>query len=66
VRFAEHFASELVALEPMRRDGLIEVGPDALRVSAPGRHFLRNLAAVFDPHLAARSRMRDRTYSQTH
>jgi oxygen-independent coproporphyrinogen-3 oxidase len=48
-----HFAPELEALAPLARDGLVEVGAAGLEVTPLGRLFVRNVAMVFDAHLAA-------------
>lgn len=41
----------LGALEPMIRDGLVEVAGRAVRVSEAGRPLVRNVAAAFDAYL---------------
>ena len=66
VVFAEHFAHELAALDPFASDGLIARDAAGLHVTPTGRHFLRNLAAVFDPHVAPRQKESETTYSRTH
>lgn len=38
-------------LEPLAADGLVELHPDALRVTDKGRVFLRNVAVVFDAYV---------------
>ena len=35
-------------LQPLAADGLVDVEPDVMRVTPPGRLFLRNIAQVFD------------------
>ncbi len=35
-------------LQPLAADGLVELEPDVMRVTPPGRLFLRNIAQVFD------------------
>ncbi len=61
IDFAETFADALENLRPMEADGLVEVTPEAIRVTERGRFFIRNAAMPFDAHLN-RSRAR---YSQT-
>ncbi len=48
---AAHFAEALAALEPLARDGLVELQPDGLAVTPLGRFFLRNICMPFDAHL---------------
>jgi oxygen-independent coproporphyrinogen-3 oxidase len=54
IRFREHFAAELAALEEHRGDGLVEVHPDRLVVTATGRLLVRNVCMAFDAHLRER------------
>jgi oxygen-independent coproporphyrinogen-3 oxidase len=49
--FDEHFAPELAALAPLAADGLVEITPDAIRVTPRGRLLVRNAAMLFDRHL---------------
>ncbi len=51
IRFAEHFAPELGALQPMQDDGLVEVTAAGIRVLPRGRLMVRNVCMVFDAHL---------------
>ena len=46
----EDFAAELAALAPLANDGLVEVTPGEVAVTELGRHFLRNIAVVFDDY----------------
>jgi oxygen-independent coproporphyrinogen III oxidase len=62
IDFDAHFAAELAALRPLAADGLVELRPEALAVTAEGRLLVRNLAMVFDAYLAAPSSAR---YSRT-
>ena len=56
VELDDYFASELAALRrpdgPVS-DGLLEIGPDGLRVTARGRLFVRNICMAFDRYLGA-------------
>jgi len=49
--FRQHFATELKALEGLRRDELVELTDAGLSVTETGRLFVRNLAMVFDAYL---------------
>jgi oxygen-independent coproporphyrinogen-3 oxidase len=50
--FQVYFGAELRALRKLARDGLIDIAPEALRVTPRGRFLLRNIAMCFDAHLA--------------
>lgn len=62
--FAEYFRRELAELAVMADDGLVEIGPRAIRVAPPGRLLVRNLCMVFDRHLRARRASEPRAYSR--
>lgn len=47
----DYFANELRALEPMERDGLLVVTPEAIQVTSRGRLLIRNICMVFDRYL---------------
>jgi len=49
--FATYFAPELERLRALAQDGLIEIRPTFLAVTARGRFLLRNIAMCFDAHL---------------
>jgi len=49
--FATYFATELLRLHELARDGLIEIAPTRLTVTPRGRFLLRNIAMCFDAHL---------------
>ena len=53
--FHAYFERELAALAELERDGLVEVGPDWISVTAKGRLLIRNVRMVFDRYLAARA-----------
>ena len=53
VRMHEAFAAELAALVPLVESGLVEIEPDAIRVTAAGWYLVRAVAMVFDRHLRA-------------
>ncbi len=48
VPFAADTAIDRERLMLLANDGLVEVEPDCMRVTSPGRLFLRNIAQVFD------------------
>ena len=57
IRFGEYFARELAELEHGAvTDGLLEIEPDALRVTPLGRIFIRNICMVFDRYLREKKR----------
>ncbi len=51
VVFPRAFAAELAALVPLAEDGLVEISPKRIRVTARGRMVVRAVAMVFDRHL---------------
>ncbi len=50
--FDDYFANALEKLIPMEQDNLIELKPDALKVTTMGRLLIRNIAMQFDYYLA--------------
>lgn len=56
VDFDRTFAAELELLKPLELDGLVRVERDAIRVTALGQLFLRNIALPFDRYYADRQR----------
>lgn len=48
--FAKEHPADLARLAPLAADGLVALRPGGLRVTEPGRLFLRNIAACFDVH----------------
>ena len=57
IQFGEYFARELAELEQGAiNDGLLEIEPDALRVTPLGRIFIRNICMVFDRYLREKKR----------
>ncbi len=51
IRFEDYFATELAALGPLEKDGLVAREGRSLRITARGRLLMRNVAMVFDAHL---------------
>ena len=62
ISFDTHFAEELARLGPMVEDELLNVSGETIELTFLGRLFARNIAMVFDQHLA---RSRPVTYSRT-
>ena len=71
--FAQHFAKELNALEPMAMDGLISLTSNEIRVLDSGRLLIRAICMVFDAYLktpaqaqaqASQTRPKKTTFSQ--
>ncbi len=52
ISFADYFAEELLALQPMQTDGLLTLTADGIQVLSPGRLLIRNICMVFDKYLA--------------
>jgi oxygen-independent coproporphyrinogen-3 oxidase len=62
LKFEDHFADALVALEPFAVDGLVQRTDEGFRVTESGRLFIRNIAMCFDNTLApAGERQHSRT-----
>lgn len=55
VYFDQYFALELESLKPLQEDGLLVLNDEGFSVTEKGRLFLRNIAMVFDAHLAAKT-----------
>ena len=52
IEFRTYFDVELERLEPMAKDGLVELSDQAISITPKGRLLMRNIAMVFDRHLA--------------
>ena len=64
--FRARYSSELAALEPFARDGLLEIGDDgSLVLTALGRLLVRNVAMTFDAYLPEQQRSGRRIFSRT-
>ena len=61
--FPSYFNSELNRLAPLHRNGLVELYPDRIQITATGRMLLRTVAMVFDRYLSSESS--NERYSQT-
>jgi oxygen-independent coproporphyrinogen-3 oxidase len=53
INFRDYFAPELKQLEPLARDGLVELAGDGIRLTEMGWFFVRGVAMVFDRYLQA-------------
>jgi len=51
VDFDKYFADELTRLGALCADGLVELSPESINVTLPGRIFIRNIGMVFDRYL---------------
>jgi len=51
IRFEAYFATELQALAPLERDGLVIRGNRTIEITERGRLLMRNVAMLFDSHL---------------
>ena len=63
IDFREYFAGELESLGDLENDGLIELSPARLSVTAEGRLLVRVIAMRFDRFLTSRST--EKVYSRT-
>ncbi|MDP3421079.1 MAG: oxygen-independent coproporphyrinogen III oxidase [Thiobacillus sp.] len=64
ITFADYFADALADLRPLAADGLVEIAPDRVQVTASGRLFLRNIGMCFDRYLKEAASEQPR-YSRT-
>jgi oxygen-independent coproporphyrinogen-3 oxidase len=65
IRFDETFAPEIERLVSFAADGLVISDPDEIRVTGPGRVFIRNVAMVFDSYLDRQKLEGQPLYSKT-
>jgi oxygen-independent coproporphyrinogen III oxidase len=65
VHFDEIFAGELDRLAPFAADGLVALSAGEIRVTGPGRIFIRNVAMIFDPYLDRQKLEGQPLYSKT-
>jgi oxygen-independent coproporphyrinogen-3 oxidase len=56
IDFRKHFCEEIDDLQPMIRDGLVELDQEWLTVTPRGRLLIRSVAMVFDQYLRTRQR----------
>ena len=50
--FQGYFAPELERLQPLADDGLVSIDAERIAITAKGRLLLRNIAMIFDRHMA--------------
>jgi oxygen-independent coproporphyrinogen III oxidase len=65
IEFDDYFASELEQLGECRREGLVTLTPDEIRVTPLGRIFIRNLAMPFDSYLREQQMDKKPLFSKT-
>src|SRR5260370_16682058 len=61
----EHFAEELLRLEPSREDGLVLLDNGEIRATCLGRIFIRNLPMLFHPYLQNHQPLPQPPFSKT-
>ncbi len=62
IEFSTYFAEDLALLEPLAKDGLVEVSQDNIRVTPEGRLLIRNVCMCFDVYL--RRQVRQQQFSR--
>jgi len=55
----EYFAADFERLRPLSEAGLVEIGADAIQITATGWFFVRGVASAFDRHFQT-DRVRER------
>ena len=65
IDFDEHFATELVRLRELERDGLVRLNQERIEVAPLGRVFIRNVAMVFDEYVNKAAPALQRVFSKT-
>jgi oxygen-independent coproporphyrinogen-3 oxidase len=51
IEFANYFSLELAQMQPLERDGLVEITDDSIDITPRGRFLARVVAMGFDRHL---------------
>lgn len=51
ITFADYFAPELEALQPLQQDGLLTLNKNGMKVSAAGRLLIRHICMAFDTYV---------------
>lgn len=64
IRFSAYFAAELAALQPLAKDGLLEIEEAGIRVSNIGRLLIRSICMVFDAYLKTSEQNTSLRYSR--
>lgn len=65
INFNDYFARELTELEPLAKDGLVQIADDEIAIAPLGRIFLRNVAMVFDAYLRQTELAKRKVFSRT-
>lgn len=52
------------ALKTMQRDGLVEIGEESIKVTVPGKTFIRNICSTFDPYFWAQKGSNNQVFSK--
>jgi oxygen-independent coproporphyrinogen III oxidase len=58
IDFDRYFYAELAALQPLERDGLVQLYNDRIEVTPLGRLLVRNIAVIFDAYTGTRGENR--------
>lgn len=58
IRFADYFAAELQALQPLAADKLVSLSPQRIAVTPEGRLLVRRICMLFDAYLQDSPRVR--------
>jgi oxygen-independent coproporphyrinogen-3 oxidase len=53
IEFSSYFLRELERLEPLAKDGLVQIDDQQISITPKGRLLLRSIAMVFDRYLNA-------------
>ncbi|WP_456322619.1 oxygen-independent coproporphyrinogen III oxidase [Hydrogenimonas sp.] len=64
IDFKEYFADSLKQLEPMQKEGLVQIGDKDITVSQTGTLLIRNIAMVFDAYMQKHAESK-KTFSKT-
>ena len=65
VDFNRLFAQQLLDMQPMERDGIVEIHPQRIVVTDTGRPFLRNICMLFDAYLSTTATELQPSFSKT-
>jgi oxygen-independent coproporphyrinogen-3 oxidase len=60
-----YFEKEFVALIAFAEDGLVSIESGSVRVTEPGKNFVRNIAMIFDAYLKSEGQSPRHQYSKT-
>jgi oxygen-independent coproporphyrinogen-3 oxidase len=62
IDFSSYFAEDLKLLQPLAKDGLVEISPTGIQVTPRGRLLIRNICMCFDIYL--RKQVRQQQFSR--